>query len=809
MFTFSQTRQLAHASPQRARFWRGILAGVLIAGFTAVGCGPSPDAQLAEIRALQEAGQYEASIAPIRKLLAAQSDNPEANLRLGVALQQTGRPSLAIFPLQKAALSTEYEIQAGLLLAAVLSASNSFKEAIRSYNRVLEADPGNGAALFGRGRAELSTGQPAKALQSAEALLEARPDYPLAITLKGSALLDLGRSDEAEADLKGVLDRAMAANDPADAARKCAALGLFYRGQNAPESASETFSRCVIAYPRHAQLRQHASDFFLSQGDPEGAIGIWRSAIDTTPEDLGLRIQLAQILDRLKRNEEALAVLQESVDLFDSPEVWQMLAGFYRHQGKLKAAREALEASMERSRVVAPSLRFTLADILIEEGNIERAAEIAESLEEPSYRAMIRGTILLKQGKPAEALQRLDAGLRLYPNNAGARYLAGQAALALGDNERAQAEFREALRVSDSETDASARLAELYFRQGEYLTARQFANRHIKNRPYENPEAYIISARSSVLLDEPDEAENVLENLRTAAPLDPTAYLEFASLKRRSEGPQAAIDILMEGEFDLTQPQNESILRALTLNRIALGDAAQALQLAETASSENPEHPGFHDLRGQILAELGQPEAAKKAADDALALDSSYAPSLATRGNIALRAGDLPGASAYFDRASNADPSNPHYVYMAGQTRFLQSDVAGAQKLYRKTLDIDPVHPGANNDLAWTLASEGQDLEAALEYAQRAARADRNADTLDTLGFVYLNKGDAKEAIDFLNLALELRPESASIRYRLGMALAASGDAEAATTMLREALTSPSFPEAEAARVELARLENS
>ncbi|MDE0887556.1 MAG: tetratricopeptide repeat protein [Myxococcota bacterium] len=809
MFVFSPTRPLAQARPQRARLWRAALAGVLFAGLMAAGCGPSQDAQLAEIRALQEAGQYEASIAPIRKLLAERSDNPEANLRLGVALRQTGRPSLAIFPLQKAALSAEYEIQAGLLLAAVQSASNSFQEAIRSYNRVLAADPGNAAALFGRGRAELSIGQPDRALQSAEALLAARPDYALAITLKGSALLDLGRSEEAEADLRRVLDRAMAANDPADAARKCAALGLFYRGQNAPESASETFSRCVVVYPRHAQLRQHASDFFLSEGDSEKAIGIWRSAIDTTPEDLGLRIQLAQILDRLERNEEALAVLQESVDLFDSPEVWQMLAGFYRHQGKLEAAREALEASMERSRVVTASLRFTLADILIEEGNIERAAEIAESLEEPSYRAMIRGTILLAQGKPAEALQKLDAGLRLYPNNAGARYLAGQAALAIGDNKRAQAEFREALRVSDSETDASERLAELYFRQGEYLTARQFANRQIKNRPYGTPAAYIISARSSVLLEEPEKAEGVLESLRTAAPGDPTAYLEFASLRRRGEGPQAAIDILMEGEFDLTQPQNESVLRALALDRIAIGDGAKALQLAEAASLENPEHPGFHDLKGQILAELGRPEAAKKAADAALALDSSYAPSLATRGNLALRSGDLSGASEFFDRASSADPSNPHYVYLAGQTRFLQSDVAGAQKLYRKALDIDPVHLGANNDLAWTLASEGQDLEAALEYAQRAARADRNADTLDTLGFVHLSRGEALEAINLLNLALELRPESASIRYRLGVALAASGDDEAARAMLREALGSSSFPEAEAARVELARLENS
>jgi len=809
MFAFSQTLTFTLAGPLRDSLGLWALLGLLTASLLATGCGPSDGAQLAEIRALQEAGQYEASIAPIRKLLSEDSDDPEANLRLGLALQQTGRPSLAIFPLQKAALSGAYEVQAGLLMGAILAASNSHQESIRAYNRVLEADPSNSAALFGRGRAELSIGQPEKALMSAEEILSSRPDDQLAITLKGSALLDLGRSAEAEAELRGVLERAMAKSDPGDAARKCAALGLFYRGQAAADKANETFSRCIAAYPRHGQLRQHASDFYLSEAEPETAIGIWRSAIAMTPEDLGLRSQLAEILDKLGRKEEALEVLEESVELFDSPQVWQMLAGFHRHQGNLESAREALEESMERSRIVVPSLRFTLADILIEQGNYERAAEIAESLEEPSYRAMIRGTLLLAQGKPAEALQKLDAGLRLYPNNAGARYLAGQAALEINDNERAQAEFREALRISESETDASLRLAEFYFRKGEYLTARQFANRQIAKRPYETPSAHIISARSSILLEEPEKAEGVLEKLRDAAPEDPTSYLEFASLKRRSAGSQQAIDILMGGNFDLTQPENEPVLRALALDLVSLGEHAKAIELAEQSSLGAPEHPGFHDLRAQIFLELGQLEEATEALNKALALDSSYPPSLATRGSLALRAGELPEAFTYFNRASTEDPSNPHYLYMAGQTKFLQSDVAGAQKLYRKTLKIDPVHVGANNDLAWTLASGGQGLEAALEHAQRAVRADRTADTLDTLGFVHLSTGETEEAAAILTLALELRPDSASIRYRLGLALAASGDSDGAKKMLREALESPSFPEAEAARVELARLENS
>ena len=102
-----------------------LLAVILIGAWIFLACGPDTDRQLAEVRALQEAGQFDASIAPLRKLIARESENPEANFRLGVALQQTGRPSLAVWPLQKAASSDEYGIQGGLVLAATLASSQS------------------------------------------------------------------------------------------------------------------------------------------------------------------------------------------------------------------------------------------------------------------------------------------------------------------------------------------------------------------------------------------------------------------------------------------------------------------------------------------------------------------------------------------------------------------------------------------------------------------------------------------------------------------------------------------------------------
>ena len=803
----------AHSQPTTPtlHFPRVLCALVLafLVGLASPGCGPSTQGQLAEIRALQEAGQYEASIAPLRKLLSMESDDPEANLRLGIALQQTGRPSLAVWPLQKASLSDEYAVQAGLILAGTLSMSESFQESIRAYARVIENDPDNTAALFGLGRAQLSTGNPAAALESANRLLALRPDDQRATALKGSALLDLDRGDEAETALKQVFERAMAKDDPADAARKCAGLGLFYRSQEAETKAHETFLDCAQRYPTNPQLRQHASDFFIAENEPDLAIKVWRDSIAATPEDLGLRAKLAEILATLGRDKGALAVLQESVELFDSPEAWRMLGGYQRVTGNPTAARESLEESIARSRNVAPSQMFTLADMLIEEGNYDRASEIAESLEEPSYRAMIRGTILLKKGDPAGALALLEAGLKLYPNNSGARYLAGSAALATGDAERALGEFREAVRIAESNTDAALKLAELYFRKGEYSTAMQFANRQISKRPYTEPTAHIISARSAIILGQYDRAAGTLGKLRQLTPGQPASYLEFAALKRKTEGPEASIAVLMEGEFDLALPKNEAILQGVTQDYLSLGEGNRALELVDAGLSRHPEFPGFHDLRGRILAELGRIAEAHEAFSRGLALNPDYAPSLESLGRLALGQGNAEGAASYFGRAARSDPASAKYLYAEAQVRYRMADLGAAERLFRGALELDPSHVGANNDLAWLMASQGNNLDAALDYATRAARLDMNADTLDTLGFAHLQAGDAKEAVGVLGKALEMRPDSPSIKFRLGMALAATGDEAGARDMLSQALQSPDFPEAKAAAAELAKLQES
>lgn len=788
---------------------RRILAFTLSLTLTlfAFGCGQTTESQLIEIRSLQTAGQFEPSIVPLRRLLSSDSENSEANYRLGMALIKTGRSSLAVWPLRKAAESEEHGVQAGLVLATSLLANESVDESIRAYSRVLEIDPENKVALSSRASAQVKAGFPELALLDADRLLEIDSEDQLSILLRAGALMDLNRTDEAEEALMNLAEQAAASDDVYDAGRKCAALAIFYKGRNTEGKARKTFLDCLETYPGDPVLQQYASDYFTEISEPEQSVVIWQKAVETTPEDLDLRQKLAQALLKAGNPAQAEATYRESVELFDTADAWRMMANFYRDRADHSKAREALEEAMQRTREVSPAAQFALADILISEGQFERAQQIANSVDEPSYKYLLEGAILQKKGKHREALEKFDAGLKLWPNNPGGRYLAGNAALALGDRTRALAEYREAIRSGERQTDAALRTAEIHYLMGNYGLALQFAERHIVNRPDPEGRAHIIAARAAMDAGSEAQAESILSRLRSRLPDSSAAYVEYAALVRKNEGASAALATLQEANFDLTQMANLAALEAVVSDRVTLGENNQAQKDIEAAIKANPDSAALYELLGRFSQITGQRQAALTAFDQALSLEPNRAKTLHSKANLLQANGNQEEARALFLQAVASDSKSAESLYRIGQIDLMAGNVEAAEERFRAALKIDPSILGANNDLAWILASGRRDLPTALKLAQRAVSDSPSADTLDTLGYAQLQSGDSDAAVITLGLARDKRPESGSILYRLGLALAQQGNKAQAQQVLSQAVATSPFPEAEAAQAELARLQ--
>lgn len=97
---------------------------------------------------------------------------------------------------------------------------------------------------------------------------------------------------------------------------------------------------------------------------------------------------------------------------------------------------------------------------------------------------------------------------------------------------------------------------------------------------------------------------------------------------------------------------------------------------------------------------------------------------------------------------------------------------AEALSLFREIIEVEESNCNAFNSIACLLSKNGGDLSEALKYARKAldAKPDNPA-YMDTLGFVYLMKGQTDLAKNFLKKALARMPESEEVREHVNRLL--------------------------------------
>lgn len=785
-----------------------VCAAFLALALSGVGCGSDLESRMAEVRALQDVGQFTESIDQLREILAVSPDLPEANYRLGVALVQTGEQSRAVWALQKASESPDYAVVAGLLLANAHFGIKNMEEAIRAADRVLKVDPNSQVALQLRAKALLGIHRLDDALTDAERLVELSPDDLHNRIVLATIQMELGMMEEAEAGHDLVKEMGASSDDPEVAARACLAPALFAKdGLRDKDRTRALYEDCVNQYPTDAFIVSHVMSFLDQIGEAERATEIVRTAVEQAPENLSLRSSLATRLRNQGQTEEAEQVLVEAAETFGSATAWNMLATYHRREKNPEKALEAVEKVMELTGGGGDQLRFTKADLLIDLERYEEAEEVASALDEAIYSTLIQGRIQLARGDPQGALDSFDKGIRHWPNNAGARYLAGLAARELGDFERAITELRESVRADARATDASYVLAKLYYDRGEYQQAVQFAASSALRQQVPNPGNFIIEARAYTALGQYDNARKAIDGLRELGKQDTKVAVELASVAKAESGSEGAVAAMEAAGIDLSDEGNEPALRAMSEHLAALGRIDEAIARIDLGLARSPESASLYALRGNMLVRAGRADEAREAFDRAKGFDAENAEAIGGLATLAANAGDMADAVKLFDRASELDPYTPSYAYAAAQLTLGQGLGDDAEKRLRDVVRRFPGQAAARNDLAWILSEKGEDLDLALELAEEASRLDPTPPVLDTLGWVQLKRGDAASAVETFERALEQDAASASIRFRLGIALGQAGEVDRAREQLQQALATGSFPEADEARKQLALLD--
>ena len=153
------------------------------------------------------------------------------------------------------------------------------------------------------------------------------------------------------------------------------------------------------------------------------------------------------------------------------------------------------------------------------------------------------------------------------------------------------------------------------------------------------------------------------------------------------------------------------------------------------------------------------------------------------------RKGNLAEAVTALRRSAELRPGDERAVSTLALVLDAMGRKADAAAAYREVVRLNANNGVALNNLAYLLAETGGDLDEALRLARRAFELLPDLpEVSDTLGWIYLKKNQAANAIEIFTSLVEKHPSDISYHYRLGMAHAQTGDTFAASAELRAAL---------------------
>jgi tetratricopeptide (TPR) repeat protein len=240
-------------------------------------------------------------------------------------------------------------------------------------------------------------------------------------------------------------------------------------------------------------------------------------------------------------------------------------------------------------------------------------------------------------------------------------------------------------------------------------------------------------------------------------------------------------------------PANSRGLMGIVETNMAQNKTDEALKILQAESDKAPNRLDLLLAMGNTAVRAGKYDLAVQTFNKVLtSLDkgSKAQGDLYLRiGETYRRKGDLNGAVQALQKARETLPDN----IVVLSTLALVLDGAGrrpeAKQVYEATLKLDPNNAVALNNLAFLLAESNGDLDDALTKAQRAKQLLPSLyEISDTLGWIYLKKNLADQAIDVFKDLVVKQPNHSTYHYHLGMAYAQKGDKSKAVEQLKEAL---------------------
>lgn len=752
---------------------------------------------------------------------------PEARsaryLQRGQEYLDQDNPAKARVEFRNALQLTPHSADGRYRMGLVEERAQEYLKALSYYQAAVEADAKHDQARARGARLFMFGGAPDRAMELLKPGLDANPDSvpllairaavrgrlkdPAGAIADGERALQLAPTDEATII---VLAGLYSANDRADDARKLLegslpkvpkstdlreVLAQYYAQHGDAARAEQVLTDLVQLQPKQPAARVTLARFYVAVNRVDDAERTMREAVKAIPDSTGLSTALVQLLAEKRSVAAAEAELRGMIA--KQPKEWdlQFMLGRYLEQDKNWAEAGSLYRKIidsEGRNAAALTARDRIASIYLQQNQkVEEARKLVGEVLAENPRdndaLMIRSSLALAQGDAKSAIVDLRALARDHPENVGVQRQLARAYFGSGEGQLGEELLKQS--VANNPTDAAARfdLAQYYLQTGRALQARSLTDALIaqdaKNLDYQ--QAAFKAAMSGKDWAAAAVAVQAIEAGAPGKPLAP--FLAGVLAEGQGKGDEALRQYQRALEFESrAQEPLAAAVRQYALQK----KPDKALALIGGVIARSPDNAYALNLKGELLASgehwtdaVAAFEAARRAAPKWWQPYRNLA-----LARIGLK--DSDGAVAILkDAAAKLDQNETLTVDLASLLQRLDRKddaIAAYEALVAKHPESDL---GANNlaMLLVTYRSDAASLQRASTLASRFVQS-KNADFLDTRGWVLLKQGKASEAVPALEQAVELAPDAAATRYHLSLAQYGAGQKQAARDNLERAL---------------------
>ena len=393
-------------------------------------------------------------------------------------------------------------------------------------------------------------------------------------------------------------------------------------------------------------------------------------------------LESAQILAKQEKWPEAIELYRRVLARSPRNEAAELeLSKAYRGVHNYEEARIILNTA-RRQHPKSVAILFALGSLEIEAESFDAAiATLQSALELAPNEVKLRnllGSAYLSKGDATAALAQFEKVLARDPANQLAHFSRAQIFADTDQNEKALADAEKVVEARPGYLPGRALLAKILVR------LKQCARAAEALRPAANPSA--LDTQSLFLLGNAYECAGQTELAANAR--DEFAAASQADRKRAEDETQSKH--LVEQANDLARQNKFS----------------DALALLNQALKKNPKNGFAYSQQAKIYFSMRQPDEARRAIQQALAIQPFQPDFLYVFGVIATQQGKKDEALAAFEKVTQINPKEADAFFEIGQIRLQKGDREGARAAFRKASELDPSDVDYKRALAGTSAPE-------------------------------------------------------------------------------------------------------